>query len=212
MDKNQIAIEVFDDCAQLYQDKYMKLDLYNDSFALFCSLIRQKGATILDAACGPGNITHYLLQQRPDYKILGTDLAPKMLELAQANNPKADFQRLDIRALKLLEHKFDGVICGFGLPYLSREEAVKFIGDLPQILHPKGVVYLSTMEDDYEKSGFKGSSSGEGPQVYIHYHEVGYLSETLQKNGFNILHTIRKDFQQSDGTTSVDLLLIATLI
>jgi 23S rRNA G2069 N7-methylase RlmK/C1962 C5-methylase RlmI len=46
-------------------------------------------------------------------------------------------------------------MCGFCLPYLSKEEAVKLIRDAAAILNPDGVFYISTMEDDYSKSDFK---------------------------------------------------------
>ncbi|PHN04306.1 class I SAM-dependent DNA methyltransferase [Flavilitoribacter nigricans] len=211
MDKTKLAVEAFDDFADQYQEKYMDLELYNDSFDRFCTLIPQDDAAVLDLACGPGNITHYLLQQRPNWQILGTDLSENMLALARANNPKAQFQILDMRNTRNIGRKFEGVICGFGLPYLSREEAIKMIGDLSQVLVPGGILYLSTMEDDYQKSGLKGPSSGEGKKIYIHYHEEGYLRTALAENGFTILDTSRIDFPQPDGSTTVDLVLIARL-
>lgn len=208
MDTTEKTIYVFDNCANEYQQKFMEMDLYDDTFDLFCSSIENKNAAILELACGPGNITKYLLQKEPNFKIMATDLSSKMLELAKNNNPKADFQILDCRDIKSLSSKFDGIMCGFALPYLSKEEAIKLIDDAFEILNFKGILYLSTMEDNYSKSGFKKSSSGKY-EAYINYHEVGYLSEALEKKGFDILSIERKDFLQTDGTTTKDLILIA---
>ena len=97
MNKTKIAIELFDGFAEAYQEKFMNLEQFHGDFDKFCSQIRIPGAEILDLACGPGNITQYLLQKRPDFQILGTDLSKKMLELAEKNNPEAKFQILDLR-------------------------------------------------------------------------------------------------------------------
>ena len=140
----------------------MHLDLYNDTFDLFCNNIAQENAEILDVACGPGNITQYLLKKRPDFKILGIDLSTNMINLARLNNSTAEFLLMDCRKIGLLDKKFDGIMCGFCLPYLSKTAAVKLINDAAQLLNPNGVFYLSTMEENEDKkSGLKTSSTGD---------------------------------------------------
>src|SRR4051812_15408408 len=106
MDKNKIAVAVFDKSAKKYQDKFMDVSLYHDTFDAFCDLVTKKGAMVLEIACGPGNITKYLLEKRPDLKILGTDLSPNMLELARANNPLAEFVLMDCRNIGSLNQKY----------------------------------------------------------------------------------------------------------
>ncbi|WP_313807333.1 class I SAM-dependent methyltransferase [Flavobacterium sp.] len=204
------AAEVFNKNANLYQERFMDFDLYNDTFDFFCNSIETENAEILELACGPGNITKYLLKKRPDFKILGTDLAPKMLELALKNNPTAKFDLLDCRDFLKLNQKFDGIMCGFGLPYLSKEEAIQLIKDASEVLNPKGVLYLSTMEDDYTKSGLKKGSTGD--EIYMYYHESDYLTEAITKYGFQLVTLRRKDFPEQNGTTTTDLILIAQKI
>lgn len=209
MDKTKIAVNVFNKSAKEYQDRFMEVDLYNDSFDIFCNNITTENAEILELACGPGNITKYLLRKRPDFKILGTDLAPNMIELAKANNPSAEFQLMDCRDIRLLDKKYDGIICGFALPYLSRAASEKLIEDAFKTLHPNGVLYISTMEETEDnKSGFKSSSSGEY-RAYIYYHQAAYLMDALQKSGFRIINFQRQDYPTTDGTKTVDLLIIA---
>lgn len=207
MDKTRKAVEVFNKNANLYQDRFMDFDLYNDTFDFFCESIEKKNAEILELACGPGNITKYISQKRSDFQVLGTDLAPKMIELAQRNNPSAKFQLLDCRDFLKLNRRFDGIMCGFGLPYLSKEEAIHLIKDTAVCLNPNGVLYLSTMEDDYSKSALKKGSTGD--EIFMHYHQEDYLSEALEQNGFKILALQRKKFPEQDGTNTTDLILIA---
>ena len=202
MDKTKIAVGLFNKLATEYQNKFMNVDLYGDSLNIFCNNIPKQNAEILELACGPGNITKYLLTKRPDFKILGTDLAPNMIELAKINNPTAEFQLLDCREISSRNKKYDAIMCGFALPYLSKEEAVKLIGDASQVLNPDGVIYISTMEDDYNKSGFKKGSTGE--EMFMHYHEAEYLVAALGKNGFKVL-----DLQRLKQDEVVDLVIIA---
>lgn len=209
MDNTKIAIEIFDDCANEYQDKFMALDLYHDSFDLFCATIEQENANILKLGCGPGNITKYLLKKRQDFHILGTDLSEKMIQLAKKNNPSAEFQICDCRNIHQITKKYDGVMCGFCLPYLSKKEAIKLITDVSNLLKDKGAFYMSTMEDDYTKSGFKSSSSGEEKQMYIHYHQADYLTKALRENDFKIVSLQRQIYPEQKDTTAKDLIIIA---
>lgn len=202
-----MAIDVFDKRASEYQAKFMDVGLYHDTFDLFCSSIKKDNAEILEIACGPGNITRYLLKKRPDFQILGIDLAPNMIELAKMNNPTASFQCMDCREIRLLGKKYDAVMCGFCLPYLSKEESVQLISDVYNLLESNGLLYISTMEDDYAKSGLESSSSGD--QMYIHYHEADYLTQALLENGFKIIDVQRKEYPKQDGSTTTDLVIIA---
>jgi 2-polyprenyl-3-methyl-5-hydroxy-6-metoxy-1,4-benzoquinol methylase len=205
----QPAVDVFNQCATAYQEKFMDVDLYNDSFDWFCYGIITENATVLELACGPGNITRYLLKKRHDFKILGTDLAPNMIELAKINNPTAEFQLMDCRDIAKINKKYDAIMCGFALPYLSKEEAIQLISDASKILNPNGVLYLSTMiETEDDKSGLKSSSSGEF-QTYIHYHQTEYLVQALEDNGFKINHLQHQNYPTTDGTKTIDLLIIA---
>ncbi len=206
MDKSEQAAAIFDKLADLYAQKFMDVSLYHDSFDLFCAWVNRPNASILELACGPGNITKYLLQQRPDFKILGIDLAPNMIALAQENNPTANFQVMDCRAIDRLPQVFDAVMCGFCLPYLSKEEAIKLIADAALRVHATGVIYISTMEDAYSKSGWKKGSTGD--EIYMHFHEEKYLVEAMRLAGLIDIEVKRIVTVGGDGAEVVDLILM----
>ena len=206
MDDGQKAAEVFDRNAQAYEDKYMDTSLYHDTFDLFCDKIPVQNANILEIACGPGNITKYLLLKRPDFKIFGIDLAPKMIALARINNPSAEYALMDCREISKIDKKYDGIMCGFCLPYLSRAEAIQLISDASNLLTAHGILYLSTMEDDHSKSGLQ--QSGSGDEVYVNYHQEDYLTSALTSNGFDIICVQFKDFRNGNATAT-DLVIIS---
>ena len=206
-DRTAQAIAVFDSNAQLYQDKFMDVTLYSESLDVFCNALKKPNAAILELACGPGNVTHYLLSNRPDFEIIGTDLSINMLELAKENNPSASFQLMDCRDLHRIKDRYDGIVAGFCLPYLSQEEAKKLIHDASKILNANGALYISTMEDDYGRSGLQTGSNGS--QVFMHYHQADYLTKFCIDEGFRILHMSRKEYIDHAGRPVKDLLLVA---
>jgi len=207
MNKTEQAVAVFNKYASSYERKYMNVDLYADTFDFFCNKITNRHAKVLEIACGPGNVTRYLLDKRPDLDILATDLAPNMLQIAKMNNPETRIMLLDCKKIKELQEKFDAIMCGFCLPYLSKEEVIQLIADAYDILKPNGVLYISTMEDDYSKSGYQKSSNGD--ELYVHYHEAGYLVEAMEKKGFKVDLVERKDYHQPDGSITKDLVIVS---
>jgi len=208
MDKTEAAISIFNRHAEEYQTKYMDLAKYHESLDLFCSLI-PTAPHLLDIACGPGNITRHVLDQHPTAKMLGIDLAPKMLDLARVNNPTATFKLLDCRRISELPEKYDAIICGFCLPYLSKEESVQLISDAAELLNADGVFYLSTMEGEDTLSGWVGPSSGGEEKLYMHYHQEDYLTVALLDNGFTIYRIDHVPIAEAKGAAVTDLVILA---
>ncbi|WP_124981236.1 class I SAM-dependent DNA methyltransferase [Nonlabens xiamenensis] len=203
------TINTYNNAAEQYQNKFMQMDLYNDTFDKFCCLIQKENAEIFEIATGPGNVTKYLNLKRPDFKIFGIDLAPNMIELAKKNNPDSEFNVMNCKDIDKLDRKFDAIMCGFCMPYLSKEECAKLIADSSELLSRNGLLYFSTMEDDYNKSGFETTSFSGQDRVYIYYHQEEYLSDCLTQNGFEIAELERKDYPEPDGTFLTDLIIIA---
>lgn len=209
MDYSEKVIDVFDKNASIYQEKYMDVQSYSKSLDLFCDHISKTNADILDIACGPGNVTKYLLNKRPDLQILGIDLAPNMLELARKNNPSANFISMDCRDIRHLNQKYDGIMVGFCLPYLNKEEALKLIADSAALLNSNGILYISTMEDNYENSRIQTSSQGD--QLFMYFHQADYLTAALKANNFNIIHLNRLPQPTHLASYPPDLVIVAEL-
>ena len=182
MDRYKETFETWNKMASLYQVKFMDLDLYNKSYDLICKSITKINASILEIGCGPGNITRYLLSQRPDYNILGIDIAPNMIALAQKNNPTAKFKVMDCRQIGELDTLFDGIVGGFCLPYLSYPNCVQLIEESHKLLSDNGLLYLSFVEGDPNNSGFKVGPNGN--RVYFHYHKLETLKRLLALHSF----------------------------
>ena len=206
-DRYKTTFKTWNKVASLYQEKFMDIDLYDDSYEFFCGLFDKPNSQILEIGCGPGNITRFLLAKRSDLKIKAIDVAPNMIELARENNPKAEFEVMDCRDIHKINDKFDGIICGFCMPYLSEQDCMKMIADCRLLLKDKGIVYFSTIEGNYKDSGFETGSSGD--ETYVYYYSKEFLVKTLEKNNFKLENLMTKNYQKISGKSEVHLIAIA---
>lgn len=196
MNPYEETFETWNKVASLYQDKFMNLDNYNETYDLICNSITGKGAKILEIGCGPGNITKYLLSKRPDFDIYGIDVAPNMIELAKKNNPSARFEVMDAREISKINIKFDGIICGFCIPYLCDLDSEKLFATAYHLLNNKGFIYISFVEGDYANSNFQVGSSGY--RSYFYYHSLNCLQEQLRANGFEDFNIMKVAYKKTE--------------
>ena len=185
----------------------MNLDLYKKTYDIICKAITKEGAKILEIGCGPGNITKYLLSKRPDYNVYGIDVALAMVHLARKNNPTGFFEVMDARHIHRLETCFDGVICGFCLPYLSPVDANKLILDTGKLLNHNGLIYLSFVEGDPDASHFQSGSSGN--RCYFYYHKLEELRIKLGEVGFMEIEVSKVEYKKSNEEMEFHTILIA---
>lgn len=209
VNKYQHIIETYNKVSQQYHDKFMEATVYHHSYDRLLKHCKNDHKTILDVACGPGNITKYLLNKRSDFKILGIDAAENMIQLAKEHVKDASFKVEDCRNIKYLNQKFDLIIFGFCFPYISKEDCIQLIKDANTILNENGLLYISTMMGDYNTdSGYRTSSDGKN-SLYIHYHNREYLVDALQNNKFQLLENYTKKYQEGTTIGDTDLFLIA---
>ena len=185
----------------------MHFDLYNDTFDFLLELL-PKECNVLELGCGPGNVINYFTTKRADLTILGVDLAPEMLNQAKKINPESDFQLLDIRNADQIKQQYSSVVGAFCLPYLSFEDLDKFFLDLKNLTKEDGLIYLSCMEGERDKSGFEKTSFTGDSEIYIYYHQRNNIEKKLFENGFSIEKFYTKDYLETDGSVTTDLIYI----
>lgn len=206
MDRYRETFDTWNNVASIYQDKFMDLDLYNDTYDYICTSIDKPKAKLLEIGCGPGNITKYLLSKRPDFDIFGIDIAPNMIELAKANNPTANFAVMDSRQINNLDTKYDGIIGGFCLPYLSHTESSELISNSYDLLSDNGLIYLSFVEGDPNKSDFKVGSGG---RVFFHFHNLDNLKAQLIRTKFDEIEIFKVKYKTSETEFDIHTILTA---
>ena len=206
MDPYQETHKTWNRVAKRYEEVFMNLDIYNTSYDRFCELINNDSASTLEIGCGPGNITKYLLQQHPNYKIRATDVSPNMIVLAQKNNPNAIFQEIDARDIASINESFQGIMSGFIIPYLSKEDIVHFIKNTYTLLNRNGILYLSFVSGDYRDSGFITGSTGD--RTYFYYHTNQEIKKLLLSQGFTIKEHLMIPYKRTKDVSETHTILI----
>lgn len=202
IEPNLVSVATFNKLAQQYQDKYMDCGLYASSLSAFCQLLADAPLRVLELGCGPGNVSQFLLSQRPQLAIYGIDLAPNMIELARQNNPQARYDVMDCRQLHLLDGHgpFDVVIAAFCAPYLHDDEVEQLLIDSRAKMSHGAKLYFSTMVLNQQlastgqlstsanthvaQSGWQTAQAGD--RVYIYYHSLERIKVWCQQAGFVI--------------------------
>lgn len=208
MEKFELSVQRFDEFAGEYAQRFADVSGYADSIGFFCDSVNSNSPHILELACGPGNVTRMLKKRFPESRILGIDLAPKMIEIAQKALPNEDFRVMDVRDISAIPEQFDAVMCSFCLPFLSKADAAKLIADCANRLVPGGVIYLSTMEGDENRAGFETTSFSGNAEIYFNYHIQTDLTEAFVKNDFNLVRVKRQDYIEPDESITTDLIFI----
>ena len=115
------------------------------------SLGLDKGAMVLDLACGTGR--HAIELTRRGYEVVGFDLSLSMLakaaDEAQERQQKLNFVQGDMREMTF-EETFDGVYCwstSFG--FFEEEKNAAVIANVRRALKPGGQVLLDVVNRDF---------------------------------------------------------------
>jgi len=191
----------------VYSDRFDELPDYIDSYQYFLDRIPE-GSSLFEIGCGPGTITRFIIRSRPDLNLIATDAAPAMIELARHRLPGPEFRVLDARNLNTVTGLFSGIVCGFCLPYLSREESGGVLRESARLLSPNGLLYVSVMEEDYSRSAvIPGKEPGH--EMAVFYYTEADLTSLLTAAGFTVLKDFRLNMQVSTSQPASQLILIA---
>ena len=207
VDVCRVTVATFDRLADRYAEKYFHLDMYDRYLERFAKTIVSPGASVLDVACGPGNVSAYLAKVRPDLRLVGIDLAEGMIRQARSRVPSAEFLVKDCRCVGQLERVFDASAFAFGLSYLTDDDARRFFTSLNASLTESATLYLSTITGEPGWSGFETTSGGD--RVYLEYRSVSDIVSMVERAGFRVdfMDVIESPANASKSTQ--DLVLIA---
>ncbi|MEA2635887.1 MAG: hypothetical protein QOH92_2654 [Chloroflexota bacterium] len=107
------------------------------------------GKRILDLACGPGTLSYPIAKAvSPGGEVVGIDLAPGMIELAQRGAPTGlpvRFELMDIEDLRFPDHTFDAAVCGHGFQFVP--DLRRALMETRRVLKPGGRMAASVPVD-----------------------------------------------------------------
>ena len=196
----------WDKISKVYEDKFMNILFYNDSYDFFCKQL-PPNAKIFEVGCGPGNITFYLNESRSDFQIFATDYSEKMVALARVNVPQGKFEVLDGRKLEKIKETFQGIVAGFIVPYFTKAETNTFFETCEKLLSSKGILYFSFVEGNENDSCYKTDINGY--QLFFRYFEKAFMLDGLKKSKFQILEEFKIQYARNENESEEHTVFIA---
>lgn len=99
------------------------------------------GQRVLDVAAGPGDTGFLAARRLGSGRLVSTDLAPAMVEVARQRGAElgienADYRTLDAQAMNLPDASFDGVICRWG--FMLMPDPAAALSECKRVLKPGG--------------------------------------------------------------------------
>lgn len=132
--------DTWNESASSYEPVKRNLDKYNADLLAAAAL--RPGHHVLDVATGTGEPAISIGPLvAPNGRVLGVDLAAKMVEIARAEAKHAgrtnvDFEVMDAESLTLKDATLDAAVCRFGLQIVTDPE--KTIREMHRVLKPGG--------------------------------------------------------------------------
>jgi SAM-dependent methyltransferase len=106
------------------------------------------GERILDLATGTGWASRVVAQRFPGVRVVGADIAERMLEHARAaaSGLEIEYQHADAERLPFPDASFDGVVSTFGVMFVGQPEAAA--AELARVTRKGGRIALATWRHD----------------------------------------------------------------
>lgn len=138
----------------------------------------------LDAACGTGRHTKYLVEK--GFDTTGIDCSPEMLDLARAKVPQARFELGDLTAIPFATGIFDLALCALALDHADDLRAP--VAELARVVRPGGRVIISTFHPinrQFGGGGFYRDADGgrgmiRGPEQTVSDYIMAAISAGLE--------------------------------
>ncbi len=192
--------------AKVYHEKFKEITLYDASYERFCTLIKSDSPSILEIGCGPGNVTRWLKSRLPKSTILATDFALEMLEVAKTVINDVQFEVLDARNIQSLEQTFDAIMCAFCIPYIIKEDLNSFIKGASEKLKDSGIIYVSSIDDDYKNSPLHLDRPA--PSMPVRYYRESDITSLFEQQGIKHLETIRVNYPLPTGKNQIHMIIL----
>ena len=106
----------------------------------FAERVRDRGL-VADLGCGPGHVARYLHER--GVRMLGIDLAPRMIEWARKLSPEIEFRVGDMRALELPDGALAGIVAFYSLIHIDEREMMPTLRELRRVLAPGGLLLIA---------------------------------------------------------------------
>lgn len=143
-ERSRLQAEAFDTIGERYDEAFPHKEGQEEHIRRLVGLL-PPGAHVLDLGSGTGLPTARQLV-RSGARVTGFEISPRMVELARAHVPEAEFVQADIMDLDPHEHRYDAIVAFFSLLCLPKAQIPTMLGRIRAALVPGGLLCLSMVE------------------------------------------------------------------
>ena len=101
---------------------------------------------VVDLGCGPGQVAAYLAAQGAS--VVGVDLSPGMVAVAQHRHPELDFRVGDMRNLAFDDETLAGIAAFYSIIHIPRDDVPAVLAEQRRALIPGGLLLLAVHVGD----------------------------------------------------------------
>lgn len=143
--------------------------------------------SFLDLGIGPGQTTQYL-HQLGIKELIGTDLSPEMIKIAQELNPNIHFEVANILDLAYANNNFRAITAFYAIVHFNYDEIVQALSEIYRILQPKGQFLFSfhVGEEEHHLKEFLEQDV----DICFYYFELDKVLEIAHQQEFKPVETI----------------------
>jgi SAM-dependent methyltransferase len=172
------TIETYDRVADEYRERHEDRAPIADQVDRFCEGI--DGSVVLDVGCGPGWESATFAER--GFEVLGVDLTPGLLDIAIEEAADADFARMDMRTLGVVDGAADGIWACASFLHLPRSDATDALAEFRRVLRDGGVLWLSVKRGTGTRPGDTYAEDGREFTLY----RAGGLRELVSDAGLTV--------------------------
>lgn len=161
--------------------------------------------TVLDIACGTGELERLLVERHSHQSIVGVDFSESMLAIARqkhAHRPKIQFRRAAATALPWQAAEFNVVVCANAFHYFEAPTTV--LTEMARVLHPHGRVVILDWCRDFLVCRLCDWVLGWLDPAHKNCYSEAELHELLAVTGYRIQRSRRVRFGLIWGLMAVE--------
>src|SRR5690348_9519065 len=152
--------------------------------ALLACFVEQVGGLgiVADIGCGPGHVAAYLHELGA--QVVGVDLSPEMVAIAQQRSPAISFEQGSMLALAQPDASWGGIVALYSIIHLPPEERPRALAEFYRVLHPGGLLLLAFHVGDEQRH--IDEWWGQEISLDTWFLEPGKIESLLRDAGFTI--------------------------
>lgn len=163
---------------------------------------------VADLGCGPGHVTRYLRDQ--GVEIVGIDLSPEMIRVAESRNPGIEFRVGDMNQLGMSDGALAGAVAFYAIVHLDLQELAAALREMRRAICPGGLLLLAFHVGD--QVVHVDDLFGANVALDFHFHAPGEVIAALHRNRFRVIeHTDREPYAGAEYPSRRCYLLARTV-